>query len=373
MIEFEALRHEVEALEEQLDQLEEALHIRQTEDEAAELEARSQEPTFWDDPQRAGEIQTRITHLRRRVDDFRQLGHRREELLILIELGDEAEDEETLEEVRKEWSSLQAAYEQLRMQTLFVGEHDDSNAIITLHAGAGGTEAQDWAEMLYRMFTRWAEQHDFVLEELDYLDGDEAGLKSVSFSVKGDHAYGYLRSEGGVHRLVRISPFDSAGRRHTSFASVEVMPELDDSIEIEIRPEDIKMDVYRASGAGGQHVNKTSSAVRLTHLPTGVVVACQAERSQFQNRDKAMDMLRAKLFAIAQAAQMDRIEDLKGNQMDIAWGSQIRSYVFCPYTMVSDHRTGHKEGDVDAVMDGELDPFIHAWLAMNAAQGKEEA
>ncbi|MDI9498363.1 MAG: peptide chain release factor 2 [Bacillota bacterium] len=372
MIEFEALRHETEAMEEPLADLREALHIRQTEDEADELEARSQEPGFWDDPQEAGKVQTRIAHLRRRVTDFSALVERLENLAVLIELGDEAEDADLLAEAESELETLKADYEALRLETLFIGEHDENNAIVSLHAGAGGTEAQDWAEMLYRMYTRWAEKHGFTLSELDYLDGDEAGLKSVSFSVSGEHAYGYLRSEGGVHRLVRISPFDSAGRRHTSFASVEVMPELDDSIQIEIRPEDIKMDVYRASGAGGQHVNKTSSAVRLTHLPTGVVVACQAERSQFQNRDKAMEMLKAKLFAIAEAAQMDRIEDLKGNQMEIAWGSQIRSYVFCPYTLVSDHRTGHKEGDVDAVMDGEIDPFIQSWLAMKAGTRQNE-
>jgi peptide chain release factor 2 len=246
---------------------------------------------------------------------------------------------------------------------LFTGEHDNSNAILTLHAGAGGTEAQDWTEMLYRMYTRWAEDHDFQIKLLDILDGDEAGIKSVSFMVIGDNAYGYMKSEMGVHRLVRISPFDSSGRRHTSFASLEVMPELDDSIKIDIRSEDLRVDTYRSSGAGGQHVNKTESAIRLTHLPTGVVVSCQTERSQIQNRETAMNMLKAKLFALARAAQMDKIEDLKGNQMEIAWGSQIRSYVFCPYTMVKDHRTGYEQGDVDAVMDGDLDGFINAYLS----------
>ncbi len=371
MVEFDQLRLAVEAFIEPLKEMEAALHIRQTEDEASELEARAQEPDFWLDPQKAAQVQSRINQLRGRVAAFRQLESRREDLAVLIELGDESEDLSVLPEAESEWASLQSAYESLRLETLFTGQYDDHDAILSIHAGAGGTEAQDWASMLYRMFRRWAEDHAFQVEELDYLDGDEAGLKSVSFSVKGSNAYGYLRSEGGVHRLVRISPFDSAGRRHTSFASVEVMPELDDSIQIEIRPEDIKMDVFRASGAGGQHVNKTSSAVRLTHLPSGVVVSCQAERSQFQNRDKAMEMLKAKLFAIAQAAQMERIEDIKGNQMEIAWGSQIRSYVFCPYTMVSDHRTGHKEGDVEAVMDGELDPFIQAYLAQQAAEKHE--
>jgi len=257
---------------------------------------------------------------------------------------------------------LQDEYEKLRLETLFTGEYDNSNAILTLHAGAGGTEAQDWNEMLYRMYTRWAEAHNFQVKLLDILDGDEAGLKSVSFMVIGENAYGWLRSEMGVHRLVRISPFDSSGRRHTSFASLEVMPELDESIKIDIRAEDLRVDTYRSSGAGGQHVNKTESAIRLTHLPTGVVVSCQTERSQVQNRETAMGMLRSKLFALAMAAHMDRIEDLKGNQMEIAWGSQIRSYVFCPYTMVKDHRTGYEVVDVAGVMDGDLDGFINASL-----------
>jgi peptide chain release factor 2 len=259
--------------------------------------------------------------------------------------------------------TLRKEYETMRLATLLTGEYDDSNAILTLHAGAGGTEAQDWVEMLYRMYFRWAEAHGYQVKILDILDGDEAGLKSVSFMVTGDNAYGFLRTEMGVHRLVRISPFDASGRRHTSFASLEVMPELDDSIKIDIRSEDLKVDTYRASGAGGQHINKTESAIRITHIPTGVVVSCQTERSQIQNRETAMKMLKAKLFALARAAQMDRIEDLKGNQMDIAWGSQIRSYVFCPYTMVKDHRTGYEVVDVGKVMDGDLDGFINASLS----------
>jgi len=235
---------------------------------------------------------------------------------------------------------------------------------MTLHAGAGGTEAQDWAQMLLRMYTRWAEDHDYEVRTLDYLDGDEAGIKSVTIQIIGENAYGYLRSEKGVHRLVRISPFDASGRRHTSFASVDVMPELDDEIEVEIRPEDLKIDTYRSSGAGGQHVNKTESAVRITHIPTGIVVACQNERSQIQNRETAMKMLKAKLLELKEREQKEKIEDLKGVQMDIAWGSQIRSYVFCPYTMVKDHRTNYETGDVQAVMDGDLDKFIHAYLSM---------
>ena len=249
-----------------------------------------------------------------------------------------------------------------RLQTLLTGEYDAKNAILTFHAGAGGTEAQDWAEMLYRMYCHWAERHNFKVKEVDYLDGEEAGLKSAVLLIEGENAYGYLKSESGVHRLVRVSPFDASGRRHTSFASLEVMPEIDNTINIEIRPEDIKMDVYRASGAGGQKVNKTSSAVRLTHIPTGIVVASQVERSQYQNRDMAMTMLKSKLIEIKEREHLEKIEDIKGVQKEIAWGAQIRSYVFMPYTMVKDHRTSYETGNINAVMDGDLDGFINAYL-----------
>ena len=268
-----------------------------------------------------------------------------------------------MEELKEGLERFKNDFEKMRLETLLTGEYDKNNAILTLHAGAGGTEAQDWVSMLYRMYTRWAEMHDFEVKVLEYLDGDEAGIKSCSIMVTGENAYGFLRSELGVHRLVRISPFDASGRRHTSFASCEVMPELDDTIDIKIDPSDLRVDTYRSTGKGGQHINKTDSAVRLTHIPTGVVVACQSERSQIQNRETAMNMLKAKLFALAQAAQMEKIEDLKGNQMDIAWGSQIRSYVFCPYTMVKDHRTGFEVVDVDSVMDGNIDGFINAFLS----------
>ena len=245
------------------------------------------------------------------------------------------------------------------------GKYDINNAILTIHPGAGGTEAQDWAEMLYRMYTRWANANGYEVKELDYLEGEEAGLKSVTFSINGEYAYGYLKGEMGVHRLVRISPFDAGGRRHTSFASIEVLPEISDDIELDINPDDIKMDVYRASGAGGQHINKTSSAVRLTHIPTGIIVACQTERSQFQNRDTAMKMLKSKLLNLKEKEQKDTIDELKGVQMDIAWGSQIRSYVFCPYTLVKDHRTNYEVGNVQAVMDGDLNGFIDSYLRWN--------
>lgn len=363
MLEFDQHRQNLAELSASLLQLRDALHIDSTKDEIAELEARAQEPDFWSDTGSAKKTQTKIRHLQKRVDHYSLLQRQLEDLEVLVELGEEAGETQIAVEVSEGISKLQEQYEKMRLETLFTGELDDSNAILTLHAGAGGTEAQDWVEMLYRMYLRWADSHEFEVKPLDFLDGDEAGLKSVSFMVIGDYAYGYLRSEMGVHRLVRISPFDASGRRHTSFASLEVMPELDESINIDIRPEDLRVDTYRSSGAGGQHVNKTESAIRLTHLPTGVVVSCQTERSQVQNRETAMNMLKAKLYALARAAQMDRIEDLKGNQMDIAWGSQIRSYVFCPYTMVKDHRTGYETTAVDAVMDGDLDGFINAFLS----------
>ena len=261
--------------------------------------------------------------------------------------------------------TLEKDIEKLEITTLLSGKYDNNNTILTIHPGAGGTEAQDWAEMLYRMYTRWANANGYEVKELDYLEGEEAGLKSVTFSVNGDYAYGYLKGEMGVHRLVRISPFDAGGRRHTSFASVEVLPEITDDIELDINPDDIKMDVYRASGAGGQHINKTSSAVRLTHIPTGIIVACQTERSQFQNRDTAMKMLKSKLLNLKEKEQKDTIAELKGIQMDIAWGSQIRSYVFCPYTLVKDHRTNYEVGNVQAVMDGDLNGFIDSYLKFN--------
>ena len=282
--------------------------------------------------------------------------------MTLIELAEEAGDESVYEEAAADAEQLQSRMAEVRLTTLLTGEYDSKNAILTFHAGAGGTEAQDWAQMLYRMYTRWAERHGYSYKILDYLDGDEAGIKSASILIEGLNAYGFLKSENGVHRLVRVSPFDASGRRQTSFASLEVMPEIDKDVNIEIREEDIQMDVYRASGAGGQKVNKTSSAVRLTHLPTGIVVACQVERSQHQNREVAMNMLRSKLVEIKEREHLDKIEDIKGVQKEIAWGSQIRSYVFMPYTMVKDHRTGYETGNITAVMDGDLDGFINEYL-----------
>jgi len=302
--------------------------------------------------------------LKTKVETYEKLLSDLEDLKVLNELGIEEQDESVIPEVKQELERLKDSYSKLKLETLLSGPYDRNNAIMTLHAGAGGTEAQDWVQMLLRMYTRWAEDHQYEVKTLDYLDGDEAGIKSVTIQIIGENAYGYLRSEKGVHRLVRISPFDASGRRHTSFASVDVMPELDEEIEVEINPEDLKIDTYRSSGAGGQHVNKTESAVRITHIPTGIVVACQNERSQIQNRETAMKMLKAKLLELKEREQKEKIEDLKGVQMDIAWGSQIRSYVFCPYTMVKDHRTNYETGDVQAVMDGDLDKFIHAYLSM---------
>ena len=367
IIEFEEDKEKIREGREKLAELRQALHMEKTELRMEELEHRSAEPEFWNDLEEAKKVQKELTHLKNKRDNFFRLSMLLDDAEVLIELGEEEDDQQVADEVRKKLKVFANEAEALSMETYFTGELDANNAILTLHAGAGGTEACDWTGMLFRMYSRWAEDHDFKLSVLDSVDGEEAGIKSISFKMEGENAYGLLSSEMGVHRLVRISPFDSSGRRHTSFASVEVLPELDDSINIEVRPEDLRVDTYRSSGKGGQHVNKTSSAVRLTHLPTGVVVACQNERSQIQNREVAMQMLKAKLYTMARQAQLDRVEDLKGEQMDIGWGSQIRSYVFCPYTLVKDNRTGVENSDVGAVMDGDLDPFIRAWLAQRVS------
>ncbi len=310
----------------------------------------------------------RIKALKEKADKFLSLKSLHEDLLTLSRIALEEQDESVLPEIREGLLNLKNSYYTLRIETFLSGPYDRKNAILTLHAGAGGTEAQDWVEMLYRMYTRWCENKGYEVSTLDLLDGEEAGIKSVTFRVTGENAYGYLKSEKGVHRLVRISPFDAAKRRHTSFASVDVVPELDDEIKVEINPADIKIDTFRSSGAGGQHVNKTESAVRITHIPTGIVVSCQNERSQMQNRETAMRILKAKLLELKEKEQKEKIGDLKGAYVNIAWGNQIRSYVFCPYTLVKDNRTGHEEGNVQAVMDGELDGFINAYLAWEAAR-----
>ena len=339
--------------------------VENKEKELKELESKTTENDFWNDTDNSSKVLKQINSLKSKVEGFKRLNNELNNLLEMSELLQVEEDEELAKELLKSTYTLEKDIEKLEITTLLSGKYDNNNAILTIHPGAGGTEAQDWAEMLYRMYTRWANANGYEVKELDYLEGDEAGLKSVTFSVNGDYAYGYLKGEMGVHRLVRISPFDAGGRRHTSFASVEVLPEITDDIELDINPDDIKMDVYRASGAGGQHINKTSSAVRLTHIPTGIIVACQTERSQFQNRDTAMKMLKSKLLNLKEKEQKDTIDELKGIQMDIAWGSQIRSYVFCPYTLVKDHRTNYEVGNVQAVMDGDLNGFIDSYLKFN--------
>ena len=339
--------------------------VENKEKELKELESKTTENDFWNDTDNSSKVLKQINSLKSKVEGFKKLNNELNNLLEMSELLQVEEDEELAKELLKSTYTIEKDIEKLEITTLLSGKYDNNNAILTIHPGAGGTEAQDWAEMLYRMYTRWANANGYEVKELDYLEGDEAGLKSVTFSVNGDYAYGYLKGEMGVHRLVRISPFDAGGRRHTSFASVEVLPEITDDIELDINPDDIKMDVYRASGAGGQHINKTSSAVRLTHIPTGIIVACQTERSQFQNRDTAMKMLKSKLLNLKEKEQKDTIDELKGIQMDIAWGSQIRSYVFCPYTLVKDHRTNYEVGNVQAVMDGDLNGFIDSYLKFN--------
>jgi len=362
MLEFEQLKLRLTANETELHDLKDALGYDRLVRDIEELEAKASAPGFWDDIENSQKITQRTGKLKNTVEAYDKNCALYDDLLVLIEMGDEEGDLSLIEEIETSIAELEEGLAAQRLQTLLTGEYDKNNAILTFHAGAGGTEAMDWVSMLVRMYTRWTERHGFKTQILDFLDGDEAGLKSATISIEGENAYGYLKSESGVHRLVRVSPFDASGRRHTSFASLEVMPEIADDAEIEIREEDIKMDVFRSSGAGGQHINKTSSAVRLTHIPTGIVVACQSERSQFQNRDKCMKMLKSKLLEIKEREHLEKIEDIKGIQKDIAWGSQIRSYVFMPYTLAKDHRTGFESGNINGVMDGDLDGFINAYL-----------
>ncbi len=330
--------------------------------EIEELEAKTAAADFWNDQQESGKVLQRLKAIKSKYAEYKELCSAIEDAEAMAELADESEDESLVPDVLAEIDAAQKKYEKLKTDVLLSGEYDANNAILTFHPGAGGTEAQDWAQMLYRMYTHYAERHGFKYELLDWLDGDEAGIKSATILIKGENAYGYLKGESGIHRLVRVSPFDASGRRHTSFASVEVMPEFNDDIPLEISPEDIKMEAHRASGAGGQHVNKTDSAVRITHIPTGIVVNCQTERSQTQNRETAMKMLKSKLLEIKEREKLDRVEDIKGEKLNIEWGSQIRSYVFMPYTLVKDNRTGCETGNIGAVMDGDLDAFVAEYL-----------
>ncbi len=324
------------------------------------------EPTFWDNPEAAQQITQELNGIKSGVETYKNLVAKYDDAQVLLELAMEEEDPSQESDIAAEIENIKAGLESLRLEILLSEPYDANNAILTLHAGAGGTEAQDWTQMLLRMYVRWAERHGFTVETADILPGDEAGVKSVTLFIKGHNAYGFLKSEKGIHRLVRISPFDSNARRHTSFAACDIMPEIDDAVEVDINMADVRVDTYRASGAGGQHINKTSSAVRMTHIPTGIVVQCQNERSQIQNREQCLKMLRAKLFELELEKKEEELAKLEGDRMKIEWGSQIRSYVFQPYTMVKDLRTGEETGNVQAVMDGELDPFIRAFLAMKA-------
>ena len=362
LIEFEEYRQKLHDLKPAIEELGQAYNLEHAADEVEELENRASEPGFWDDTEKSQKILQRTKALKDKIEGYHNLCGQQEDLLTLCDLAIEMDDDSMIDELREGFDALNDELERRKLATLLLGEYDANNAILSFHAGAGGTEAQDWCDMLYRMYTRWAERHGFSYKILDYLEGDDAGLKSASILIEGENAYGFLKSESGVHRLVRISPFDSSGRRHTSFSAVEVMPEIDDDTEVDIRPEEIDMQVFRSSGAGGQHINKTDSAVRITHIPTGIVVACQNERSQHQNREMAMKMLKSKLIEIKEREHLEKIEDIKGVQKEIGWGSQIRSYVFMPYTMVKDHRTGFEMGNINAVMDGDLDGFINAYL-----------
>ncbi|MBR4953040.1 MAG: peptide chain release factor 2 [Oscillospiraceae bacterium] len=368
MIEFDEYKVKLNALKPTLTHLGEALKLDDVKAEIAALQAETEQDGFWNDVKAAQKNQQRTKQLQKKMESFAKLENTFEDLFTLCEMAIEENDESLLPELEEGYAEFETKLEETRLATLLSGEYDANNAILSFHAGAGGTEAQDWAQMLYRMYTRWAERHGFTYKLLDWQDGDEAGIKSATIQIDGENAYGYLKSENGIHRLVRVSPFDSAGRRQTSFAALEVMPEITDDTGIEIREDDIEMQVFRSSGASGQKVNKTSSAVRLIHKPTGIVVSCQVERSQFQNRDACMTMLRAKLAEIKEREHLEKIDDIKGVQMKIEWGSQIRSYVFMPYTMAKDHRTGFEMGNIAAVMDGEIDGFINAYLSMNATK-----
>ena len=362
IVELEAAKHELTALRPEVEELRQALHIDALTAKVEELEQTTLAPDFWNNQANSSKVLQTIKQSKDTLEEYNTLKARLEDAIALAEMAIEENDEASLPEVQTELSDIKADAERMRIEALMVGEYDNSTAIVSFHPGAGGTEAQDWCQMLYRMITRWAENNKFKVKLVDWQDGDEAGLKAATIMVEGPHAYGFLKSENGVHRLVRVSPFDSAGRRHTSFASIEVMPEFPDLDEIQLRDEDYDFMPFHSSGAGGQNINKVSSAVRITHKATGIVVTCQTERSQLQNKETALRMLKAKLMDIKIRERLDTIEQIQGNKNNIEWGSQIRSYVFMPYTLVKDNRTGYEEGNVDAVMDGKIDGFINAYL-----------
>ena len=367
MLEFEEYKVKLNNIRPKLDVLRDALHLDAAEKEIEELEAASARDGFWNDVEKSQRVQKRLKGLKNKCENYAKLVASWDDLYALCEMALEEDDDSMLPELETDYAGFEKKLEDTRLGTLLTGEYDANNAILTFHAGAGGTEAQDWTQMLYRMYNMWADRHGYTVKLMDLLDGDEAGIKSATIMIEGENAYGFLKSEHGIHRLVRISPFDASGRRHTSFSAVEVMPEISDDNEIELREEDIKMDVYRSSGAGGQKVNTTSSAVRLTHIPTGIVVSSQVERSHFQNLENCKNMLRARLAEIKEREHLEKISDIKGVQMKIEWGSQIRSYVFMPYTLAKDHRTGFENGNIQNVMDGDIDGFINAFLSMRAA------
>ena len=366
VIEYDEYKQKLLALEPTLGELEKALGIPKAREELSALQKETEQDGFWNDLERSQKVSQQIKRLENKIKKHDRLVSEWEDTLTLCEMAQEEDDASQLPDVIEGYNTLEKEISERRLAALLSGEYDANNAILTFHAGAGGTEAQDWASMLYRMYNMWADRHGYKVKVMDYLDGDEAGIKSATIMIEGENAYGFLKSEHGIHRLVRVSPFDAAGRRHTSFAAVEVMPEISDDNEIELRDEDIKMDAYRSYGAGGQKVNKTSSAVRLTHIPTGIVVASQVERSHFQNLENCKNMLRARLAEIKEREHLEKISDIKGVQMKIEWGSQIRSYVFMPYQLVKDHRTEYENGNIDNVMNGDLDGFINAFLSMKA-------
>ncbi len=362
MLELDELKARLKTFEEPMQQMRSSLDLDNKEKRIEELERTMAEPSFWENPENAAKLQKELGSLKNGIDAFSKLENLYEETLMLIDMANEDEDESVLPDVRSDIEEFEETFESMRIRTLLSGPYDANDAIVTLHSGAGGTEACDWCGMLYRMYSRWVDKKGLSLEILDSLDGDEAGIKSITFQVNGENAYGMLKSEMGIHRLVRISPFNAAGKRQTSFVSCDVMPDIEEDVDIEVKDEDIRIDTYRSSGAGGQHINKTSSAIRITHFPTGIVVTCQNERSQFQNKDKAMQMLKARLLMLKMEENREKAAGIRGEVKEIGWGSQIRSYVFQPYTMVKDLRTGWETGNVQAVMDGDLDPFIDAYL-----------
>lgn len=363
MIELDQLKYSLNSYREPLEKLSGSLGLEEKKERIEQLELDMEAPGFWEDLEESQKVVREVKGLKDQVEGYEGLKGQFEDIETLIEMASEEEDEELAAETQEAFAEFETAYENLRISTLLSGEYDKNNAILSLHAGAGGTESCDWAGMLYRMYTRWAGKKGFETKVIDYLDGDEAGIKSVTVEIKGENAYGYLRSERGVHRLVRISPFNAAGKRQTSFASCDVMPEIDEDLNVEIADEDIRIDTYRASGAGGQHINKTDSAIRITHIPTGIVVQCQNERSQHKNKDRAMKMLKTKLYLLKEQQHLEKLSDIRGDVGDNGWGSQIRSYVLQPYTMVKDHRTNKESGNPSAVLDGDLDGFMNAYLA----------